>query len=338
MDRMSPTSTSESRSVGRRRASVWAFPVVAAVIALAVLGNACGRAASQRTTVVQVPDARHVTLFPPLYAGYGGWCLTLESAPATECPTFNLPPRSGPFAGPIVAEVWDGGGGYYGAGAYYDEVQVLTASDVSAVSLEGRSPIATQGDPALPDHMRTASIKLLVAKHGQLPRPFPHVPVTALDGQGHVIAATRAPGPPLESRTPVRSLHGSKPRARGACTIEGKNIPGLILREGRVVLAVEPHPDVRGREFVDCASNAYLLDGWVIEAHLLLDAAHPGSTPAMLPGMSGLAGHHAVFARNGAASDLIARRIPGAWLVVTKGKDEGQRLRLLEGIRAADHA
>lgn len=58
---------------------------------------------------------------------------------------------------------------------------------------------------------------------------------------------------------------------------------------------VKPHPDVRGREFVGCADTTYLLGNRPLIAGVLLDAAHPGSTPASLPAMRPLAGHLGIF-------------------------------------------
>jgi hypothetical protein len=67
---------------------------------------------------------------------------------------------------------------------------------------------------------------------------------------------------------------------------------------------------------------------------MLLDAAHPGVTPAPLPGMQPLVGHSGVFIGPGPESGELARRIPGAWLVVADGEDLAQRLVLLEHLQA----
>ena len=101
--------------------------------------------------------------------------------------------------------------------------------------------------------------------------------------------------------------------------------------------AVRPHPNVRGREFVDCLRANYLLDNWPIEANVLLDAAHPGSVPALLPAMPPLARHPGVFQGPGGEGETVARRIPNAWLLVSKGKGLEQRLKVLEHLRATFH-
>jgi hypothetical protein len=74
-------------------------------------------------------------------------------------------------------------------------------------------------------------------------------------------------------------------------------------------------------------------------ASILLSAAHPGQTPPALPAMKPFAGHAGIFqAPEEDASptrDMLARRIKGAWVVVAKGKNVEQRLKLLEHIRPA---
>jgi hypothetical protein len=72
--------------------------------------------------------------------------------------------------------------------------------------------------------------------------------------------------------------------------------------------------------------------------NVLLDAAHPGSTPALLPAMQPLAGHPGVFRGPGVEGETIARRIPGAWLLVAKGKGLQQRLLVLSHIHVSVHA
>jgi hypothetical protein len=101
--------------------------------------------------------------------------------------------------------------------------------------------------------------------------------------------------------------------------------------------AVRPHADVRGREFVGCVDTSYLLDGWPIEASVLLDAEHPGPSPAALPGVRPLRGHAGMFHGPGVEGEAVARRISGGWLVVDKGENLVQRLALLEHLRATVH-
>ncbi|HWJ49893.1 MAG TPA: hypothetical protein VNR42_02675, partial [Solirubrobacteraceae bacterium] len=64
---------------------------------------------------------------------------------------------------------------------------------------------------------------------------------------------------------------------------------------------------------------------------------HPGSRPAALPGMTPLAGRPGVYHSLLQGEALVARRVPGAWLLVKGGPDLHQRLRLLTHLRAAVH-
>jgi hypothetical protein len=97
---------------------------------------------------------------------------------------------------------------------------------------------------------------------------------------------------------------------------------------------VRPHREVYGREFVSCAYTAYLFKNWPIVAGVLLDASRPGATPASLPAMQPLQGHPGIFQGPGVEGETIARRIPGAWLVVAKGEGLQQRLTLLQHLQA----
>lgn len=101
--------------------------------------------------------------------------------------------------------------------------------------------------------------------------------------------------------------------------------------------AIRRHRDVRGREFVDCVRTTYLLRNWPIEADVLLDAEHPGSTPAPLLALRPLHGHAGVFAGPGEEGDTVARRIPGAWLLVAKGEGLRQRLAFLGHLHVTKH-
>jgi hypothetical protein len=115
----------------------------------------------------------------------------------------------------------------------------------------------------------------------------------------------------------------------GVCRLRVEDTPGLISEGGRLMTGIKPHTDVRGREFVDCLHARYSLRTRPLEVDVLLDAEHPGSTPAELPAMRPLVGHKGICVGPGTEGNTVARRIPGAWLLITKGKDLQQRLTLL---------
>lgn len=322
------------RQPHRRRSSGFVIAVTVAVVC-PLAAAACGesaRGASQTNTPqgTQVVSHEEVVLLPRLGAGEGGWCLTTISA--VGCPTLHLPV----FQGPIVIENWSGQGS--SSQTPVREAVILTTSQVAAVSLEGRAPIATRAESVLPNHLRVAVVELRGGSGGRVlgitaPPALPRSHFTALDSKGEAIPQRRTPGPPLEFEVPSRSWGQSASAPPGVCGIEAKGLAGLVSEGGSVMTTVRPHPDIRGREFVDCLRASYLLDNWPLEADVLLDAGHPGSTPPPLTAMRPLAGHPEIFQGPGVEGETIARRIPGAWLLVAKGKDLGQRLIFLEHLR-----
>lgn len=91
-----------------------------------------------------------------------------------------------------------------------------------------------------------------------------------------------------------------------------------------------------------CVSASYELAGWPLRATVLLSASHPGARPPSLMAMKPLPGHPGVFSvpevgeSVGSETEQYARRVPGAWLVVSRAKP-AQRLALLERLRAVVH-
>jgi hypothetical protein len=320
--------------------------VAAGVCVLAVTacaGSAGGASQTHASQVRQVPSHDEVVLVPRLGAGDGGWCITTIRA-ASGCPSLGLSVSRGP----IIIEHWSGQSTYFGGGRRSSgegpvrEGIVLTTSEVAAVSFEGGAPIATHAESALPDRLRGAILDLRGGSGGQVggltvPPPLPRSHFTALNAKGEPIPQLHAPAPPLGFVVPNRSWGRSATQPPGVCGVEVRGLAGLVSEGGGVMTAVRPHPDVRGREFVDCERTTYLLDKWPLEVNVLLDAAHPGSTPARLPALQPLAGHPGLFEGPGLEADTIARRIPGAWLLVAEGEGLQQRLTFLEHLRATVH-
>jgi len=316
--------------------------VVISVCVLAVAAcaeSAGGFSQTRASRVTEVASDEQVALLPNLGAGDGGWCMTTLRG-AGGCPSVDHPV----FGGPIVMELWSGqlssfgGGPHPSSQGWVREGLVLTTSEVADVSFEGRAPIATHAELALPDHLRGAIVDLRGGSAGanSLP-PLPRLHVAALNSQGEQISQTDALGPPLELEVPNQSWGRSAAEPAGVCSVEVTGLVGLVFQGGGVMTAIKPHPDVRGREFVDCERTTYLLEKWPLEVNVLLDAAHPGSTPAPLPALQPLAGHPGLFEGPGLEAEAIARRIPGAWLLVAEGKDLRQRLTFLEHLRVTSH-
>jgi hypothetical protein len=305
-----------------------------------------GEARTGATRNRLVASHEEVVLLPSTGAGEGGWCMTTNAGGG--CPTFHLPV----FQGPIVVESWSGREIYImhdkaPLSEAVREATLLTTSEVVAVSLEGGAPIATQAESALPGNLRGVVVERRGESNGRVrglfgtrmpaPLPFPRSRFIALNAKGEPIPQTRAPGPPLEFHVARQSWGPSRRAPRGVCGLVVRSLAGLVFKGGAVMTAVRPHLDVRGREFVDCVSASYLLNNWPLTADVLLDAAHPGVTPAPLPDMRPLAGHPMIFQAPGVEGETVARRLPGAWLVVAKGKGLPQRLTLLEHLRAMIH-
>jgi hypothetical protein len=138
-----------------------------------------------------------------------------------------------------------------------------------------------------------------------------------------------------------RNLPLRRPPA-GPCAIESSQLPGAEQQLGHVVLRVRPVPQVIGRAYLSCIDTELTYRGWALDAALLLDAHHPGSLPAPLPGSTPVPGHPGVVEEKsgGLFGDITARRVGDAWLVVESSSrlaphmsDLAQRLDVLDGLR-----
>jgi hypothetical protein len=310
---------------------------IACILGFAACAGAARTAPSQLAGVqgAQVVDNEEVILFPYRGAGAGGWCATTINRDG-GCPSFRLPV----FQGPIILEDWTGRSS--SSEAPVDEAIVLTSDQVSAIVLDGRAPVATRRESGLPNGMRAAVVELRGGSRIHVfgvtaPPPFPRSHFVALDAAGHPIPQTRQPGPPLEFQVPARNWERGKKAPTGVCGLVADGPAGLLFEGGSVMTAAVPHRDIRGREFVDCVHTTYLLLGFPVEADVLVDAAHPGSFPAQLPAMRALRGHPGVFRGPGVNGETVARRVPGAWLLVTKGGSLKQRLLMLRHLRVSVH-
>lgn len=310
-----------------------------ASIALAARDGGMKLRASAR--VREFAGAGEVALLPSHNAGVGGWCLVQlhsneggKAGEGGECGASEGPTTRAPLQGPIVAESGNGLLVLKGRETWVSTVVALATAPVAAVSFQGYKHIATHASALLPDHLRGAVIEL---RGSRLPR-FPRGHLIAWSKSGKPIPQTLTKGSPLTFGVPVRSWSNGAPVRRGVCEISVGGVAGLKLVSGGVVSKIEPHTDVRGREFLNCAHSYYLLNGkWPLDAYVLLDAADPGATPGRLPGMRPLGGHPGVFIGPGIESGELARRIAGAWLAVTAGEGISQRLTLLEHLRATLH-
>ena len=117
---------------------------------------------------------------------------------------------------------------------------------------------------------------------------------------------------------------------------------GLTAASGSVVSDLRPVVGLIGRPFITCVATRYTYrysptDESSLQAFMVLDAGDPGIAPAPLPGMTPVAGHPGVEQSRLEGLALVARRVPGAWLLVESGRELGQRLALLADLRGSVH-
>lgn len=346
--RGAPGLVEEGGLTARREGSAWLIvgqgSGVAQRVRLLRHLNAIVKLGSLVAASAGVPELGHASAPAPI-AG----ALTLRVAPALEAGALgwqfidNEGRRGGsasccdPLTRPaqLVDAAKDLGPG---AGPWWTGT-VITAPQVRAVSVEGRAPVPTRTG-GLPYGMRYAVVAI---KHaGATPVPF---------GSG----GRRIESAGFEVRPKRRQFEGpyaphgwsapSAPPAGAVCELSASGLSGLSALGGDVVLRVKGYRLFESRAFQSCADTYYSLGSATLQAAVLLDAEHPGSRPATLPYMRPAAGASGLFQAPGGgmqggrsgASDLIAERLPGAWLVVTGGSGPAQQAELLRHLRARIH-
>jgi hypothetical protein len=274
-----------------------------------------------------------VSLAPLLDAGDAGWCLDVVTRIVTGTTTRSsrgcLKART--TSGPIFAEACEGA--REGAVLY-----VLTQSSVRSVSVEGGAPAATAGNSTLPDGLRAAALQ---GPGYQPPLGFyKRCPaVTPFNARGEAMFGRAGPAVPLSAKLPSKTWARPDRPPPGVCRLTAAKLrPGTVPLEGSVSTALRPVRGVLGSPFVSCARTVYVHGGGeYITAAILLDAALPGEMPPALPAMKPRAGHPGFFEASSSEGQLVARRVPGAWLVATEQTPSGFAVpvELLEGMHAA---
>lgn len=271
-------------------------------------------------------------LLPPTQGSLVGWCLTIKPG---ECEAARA------FQGPIVAESDRAQGS-----PLTQTVTVLTTSAVAAVSVDGGPNNPTQSDPRLPDGLRSAVVEVRggpgvnVSGFGKAPRPLSLKPLNA---KGEFIQRPVEPRGSLFFVVPSRRWTSPAKVPRGPCEIHASSLTGLVVGGGVVVDRLVSHAELPANPLLACVSTSFRLKGAPLIATLLVDATHPGTTPTALPAMKVLPGHPGIYEAIGGGiggladgGQILARRVPGAWLVVGRAESI-QRLALLENLTAAVH-
>jgi len=274
----------------------------------------------------------HVLLVAELHGGSAGWCLATATEDTAGC-------GGGPTStGPIFAE------GGCDSGEDETNVFALATSRVRAVSVEGGPPIPTITNATLPDGLRSVAIEIRGQK-GQPPPDIRNGPcprVSPLNAKLEPIHQQSRPGMPLRIQLPG-ALRWESPTTppHGACQLSATHLPPeTSARWGSVATRIRPYPGLIGQALLSCVDIDYFyLEEHALDSAVLLDAAHPGATPPPLSGMKPLAGHPGIFQAPGSEGERVARRIPGAWLVVEENDGIGLQvpLNLLESLRATIH-
>jgi hypothetical protein len=209
---------------------------------------------------------------------------------------------------------------------------VVTSGEVSAISVDGGAPIPTTALDGLP---WPAGIAAYEVPAGTALTPRNTVSVSLL--------ALGAAGTPLRQAVPVTSSNPGAalatatwaPPARpvaGVCALATSSFPGLAATTSTTIVQLRRAPAEDGEADTVCAETTFVYDGATGEpltASLVIDAVHPGMRPAGLPGLvPSIAGGPAQVSR-WPEGGVAAAPAPGAWMIVTGGRSEAQRLSLL---------
>ncbi len=218
---------------------------------------------------------------------------------------------------------------------------VLTAPTVTAVSVEGRAAVPTRSG-GLPYGMRYAALPVRSSN-------VTNVAPAAFNARGQrITAAGFEPTPKrheFEGPYAPHAWTAPAPPPAAPCELSASGLSDLSPVGGDVILQVKGYRMFESRAFQSCADTYYALDSSTLEAAVLLDAEHPGATPAAFPYVKGAPGAAGVFDAPGGimrgghsgSNNLTAERLPGAWLVVTGGSGPAQQLKVLRHLHATIH-
>lgn len=312
-----------------RRRGLGALAVAGVAVLSATAGSGAPRVAlgphggSAKGGLIDARDAGvGVLLSPQLDGGQYGWCL------ATEESEFRRIAGGGCGAVPTSSEPITYVVSTSSARARQQTFVALVTPKVRALLFDHRR-VPAVSMPGLPYGLRVARITVPLtpvrSPTGRLVLPPPREPVlTALDGAGRVLAST-----------PVRPGSSPATTSSGPCSLQATGLEGLRARWSHVAGTVAPYPGaVVGRAFFSCIDTDYAFHGSSLDVAILLDAAHPGSPPAAVPGLLPVEGDGAFVNGPGAFKGaLTATRRGDAWLIAAGGSLD-ERIEVLSHIRA----
>jgi hypothetical protein len=257
----------------------------------------------------QVVLKSRVQLVPSANAGWTGWCVLVVGERGATCAASKV-------SSTVVAQVWTGNGPPPAALGYG-----VFAARVTKVAVHGGAVFSTRDEAGLPDGLRVAAVELPGTNLLKLHQPLTFASYGVHGERLHTASQNYLLGQQLPTR--VES-------ANSACRIGTSGLPGLAPGQGRVLRKIVPTRQLLGSAFITCASRSYTLHGWPMLASILLNASQPGSEPGSLPALHPASGDPGSFIALGSEGPTAARRVPGAWLTVSRGKSDAQRLEMLD--------
>jgi hypothetical protein len=296
----------------------------ATVLAAGLLIAACSSSADSQSAQHQ-----RVLFAPEVAGGVGGWCMALADQ---KC---------------VVAAAGDGlivGVGVVGDGRSPGrQIIVLVRQSVRAIQVDGGKSVKTYAETTLPQHLRVA----VVDEQGDSSSCFssvercgamaPRIVGFNIDGD-KVVVWSNTHQEQLFFVVPARAWTKTPP-AGGACTIMVRGLDGVSAVEGAVVEGAKPRAALLPGETIACASTVYRFAGQNFFASFLVDAQRPGTGSISLPEMKWLPRLGVYEVAHVATGELIegpalTRRVSGGWLAVAGGRNNRQRLTLLEHLRS----
>jgi hypothetical protein len=265
---------------------------------------------------------------------------------------------------------------------------VLTGPQVFAVRI-GSQTIRTISSRALPIGDRAAVVFIpakgrvfLFPAHGPVPvRKHPpgmknvlFVAVEPLARSGQAIAHRFTPpdrvyeAPPLtwmapdalsrwwplgEFTVPYQGpgYHAPTRPRPGVCELAQRGLPALHVQFGDTIAWIAPVPDALGEVFLSCVDAEYWMDGWPLQAAVLLDGHRPGQVLGPIPAARPVPGqpdmvnlplgrvplnYDTPISADSPQFSLTAKRVGNAWLVVQGGSGLAQRVQVLKALRISE--
>lgn len=281
------------------------------------------------------PPAFDIHLTPTFDVGQAGWNFVIE--------------ENGDFGGstgmgvihpstPLVSVSGSSRGG-----SHEWTTVAVTLPEVAAILVEGKIRVPTETLPGLPYGLRAARVTTPWEEPQDFPGSLASRPATpsveALGANGEQLpqSTSRETRETPFQGTVHRWSYPSGP-AQGSCELQAGHEAGLVAESGATLSDIRPYPGhIYANAFLPCDATLYSLHGHQLRAYLLLDAADPGSLPAVIPGTSSVPGIPSIYSGNsgfyGGPTDLVAERSGDAWLAV-QGASESERMQLLEDLSA----